>query len=164
MNRFNRFLVAAFMSAAMLIPNMVQAMDITQFDQMTAQDRQTFLNFLPKAAETILQQEGRSADATKVHQLFNDIRPGDNLPVGEAELELNLDNVRVRDAQIHIQNPEAARMQVEVALVGTLSKNGVEITPDFARAFMQLTGTFQPQSPPADKAKSKKDNKSDKKN
>ena len=37
-------------------------------------------------------------------------------------------------------------MQVEVALVGTLSKNGVEITPDFARALIQLTGTFQPQS------------------
>ena len=27
MNRFNKFLVAAFMSAAMLLPNMAQAMD-----------------------------------------------------------------------------------------------------------------------------------------
>jgi hypothetical protein len=28
MNRFNKFLAAAFMSAAMLLPNMTQAMDI----------------------------------------------------------------------------------------------------------------------------------------
>jgi hypothetical protein len=77
------------------------------------------------------------------------IRPGDNLPVGEAELELNLDNQRVRDAEKHIQNPDAPRIQVETALALTLNKNGVEITPDFVRSFMQLTGTFQPQSPPA---------------
>ena len=164
MNRFNKFLAATFLSAAMLLSGAAQAMDIIQFDQMTAQDRQAFLNFLPKAAETVLEQEGRSADAQKVHHLFNDIVPGDALPIGEAELEGNLANARVHDAEKHIQNPDAARMQVEVALVGTLSKNGVEITPDFARAFMQLTGTFQPQSPPADKAKNKKDNKSDKKN
>jgi hypothetical protein len=37
-------------------------MDITQFDQMTAQDRQAFLNFLPPAAEMVLNQEGRTAD------------------------------------------------------------------------------------------------------
>ena len=87
MNRFNKFLVAAFMSAAMLLPNMAQAMDIIQFDLMTAQNQQDFLNSLSKAAETVLEQEGRSADALKVFHLFNDIRPGDNLPVGEAELE-----------------------------------------------------------------------------
>ena len=91
MNRFDKFLVAAFMSTAMLLPNMAQAMEIIQFDQMTAQDRQDFLNSLSKAAETVLEQEGRSADAQKVHQLFNDILPGDALPIGEAELEGNLD-------------------------------------------------------------------------
>jgi hypothetical protein len=161
MNRFNRFLVAAFMSAAMLLPNMAQAMDITQFDQMTAQDRQAFLDSLSRDAETVLEQEGRSADAQKVHQLFNDILPGDALPIGEAELEMNLDNARVRDAEKHIQNPDARRIQVETALALTLSKNGVQITPDFVKAFMQLTGTFQLQSPPQQQTKNatKKDDK-----
>ncbi|MFY9751368.1 MAG: hypothetical protein WBS18_05540 [Candidatus Acidiferrales bacterium] len=56
MNRFNKFLVAAFMSAAMLLPNMAQAMDIIQFDQMTAQDRQDFLDSLSRDAETVLKQ------------------------------------------------------------------------------------------------------------
>ena len=136
--------LATFLSAAMLFSSAAQAMEIIQFDQMAAQDRQNFLNFLPKAAETVLEQEGRSADAQKVHHLFNDILPGDALPIGEAELEGNLVNLRVHDAEKHIQNHDARRMQVETALVSTLRKNGVEITPDFARAFMQLTGTFKP--------------------
>jgi hypothetical protein len=148
MNRINEFLVAVFMSAAMLLPNMVQAMDIVQFDQMTSQDRQAFMDSLSKDAETILEQEGRSADAQKVHHLFNDFSPGSNLPLGDAELEMNLDNQRVRDAQQHIQNPNAPRIQVETALALTLSKNGVHITPDFVKALMKLTSTFQPQSPP----------------
>jgi len=160
MKRISKSLAVTFLSVAMLLPNMAQAMEIIQFDQMTAQDRQGFLNFLPKAAETVLEQEGRSADAAKVHHLFNDISSGSNLPLGEAELEMNLDNARVRDAQKHIQNPDAPRVQVETALALTLSKNGVQITPDFVRSFMQLTGTFQPQ----DKAKNKKDNKSPKTN
>jgi hypothetical protein len=159
MNRFNKFLVAAFMSAAMLLPNMAQAMDITQFDQMTNQDRQAFLDSLSRDAETVLEQEGRSADATKVHQLFNDIRPGDNLPLGEAELELNLDNQRVRDAEKHIKNPDAPRLQVESALALTLNAHDIKITPDFVKAFMQLTGTFQPKFPPQTKDVKKKDDK-----
>ena len=92
MNRFDKFLVATFMSAAMLLLNMAQAMDITRFDQMTNQDRQAFLDSLSRDAETVLQLEDRSADAAKVHQLFNDISPGSNLPLGEAELEMNLGN------------------------------------------------------------------------
>ena len=148
MNGVKKYLAATLLSAAMLLPNMAQAMDIIQFDQMTAQDRQDFLNSLSKAAETVLEQEGRSADALKVHHLFDDIRPGDNLPVGEAELELNLANQRVRDDKKHIQNHDAPRVQVEVALALTLSKNGIQVTPDFVKALMQLTGTFQPKSPP----------------
>jgi hypothetical protein len=133
-----------FLSAVMLCANAAQAMDIIKFDQMPAQDRQAFLDSLSRDAETVLEEEGRSADAQKVHQLFNAIRPGDNLPVGEAELELNLDDERVRDAEKHIQNPAAPRVQVEVALALTLSKNGVQINPDFVKALMQQTGTFQP--------------------
>ncbi len=144
MHRFNPLLVTTLLSASLLAVSAAQAMKIIQFDKMVAQDRRAFLNSLSKATETVLEQEGRSADAQKVHQLFNDIRPGDNLPVGEAELELNLANERVRDAEKHIQNPDAPRVQVEVALAETLSKNGVQITPDFVKALMQLTGTFQP--------------------
>jgi len=82
MNAFNKSLAATFLSVAMLFTSAAQAMEIIQFDQMAAQDRQGFLNSLPKAAETVLEQEGRSADALKVHQLFNEIRPGDVMSFG----------------------------------------------------------------------------------
>jgi hypothetical protein len=149
-------LMATFLSAAMLFTSAAQAMDIIQFDQMTAQDRQAFLDSLSKDAETVLEQEGRSADAQKVRQLFDDIRPGDDLPVGEAELEMNLANARVRDAEKHIKNHDAPRVQVETALISTLRKNGIEISTDFIKGLFQLTGTFRPQSPPQSKDKEKK--------
>jgi hypothetical protein len=139
---------ALILSAFLLVANDSPAMDIIQFDQMTAQDRQAFLNFLSIGPETVLEQEDHSADASKVHNLFNDVIPGDALPIGEAELEGNLANGRVRDAIKHIQNPAAPRVLVEAPLVGTLSKNGVAITPDFVRSLMQLTGAFHRQSPP----------------
>ena len=103
-----RVLAASCLALALFCASAAQAMNIIQFDLMAAQDRQAFLDFLPRAAERVLNQEGRSDDATKVFHLFNDIRPGDNLPVGEAELKLNLDNERVRDTEKHIQNPRCA--------------------------------------------------------
>jgi hypothetical protein len=143
--RVNRFTIpAVILSAATLLSAAAQAMDITQFDQMTAQDRQSFIDFLPQAAETVLNQEGRSDDAAKTHQLFNAVSSGSNLPLGVGELEMNLDNQRVRNVQQQIKNPNAPQLQVESALALTLSKNGVQITPEFVRAFVQLTSTFHP--------------------
>jgi hypothetical protein len=139
-----KIMAATFLSASMLVASAAQAMTFPEFDNMASKDRQAFLDSLSRDAETVLNQEGRSADAQKVHHLFNDISPGSNLPLGEAEMEMNLDNARVHDAEKHAQNHDAPRVHVEVALVGTLSKHGVTITPDFARAFMQLTGAFRP--------------------
>jgi len=69
-------------SAALLFASGAQAMPFQQFDHMAAQDRQDYLDFLPKAAETVLRQQGRDDDAAKVHQLFNEIHPGDALSIG----------------------------------------------------------------------------------
>src|SRR5450631_2077738 len=54
MNRFNKFLVAAFMSAAMLLPSMVQAMEIRQFDKMAVPDQSDYVGLLVQGAEKIL--------------------------------------------------------------------------------------------------------------
>lgn len=136
--------LAATILSAVLFSNAARAMGIIQFDQMTAQNRQTFIDLLPIAAETVLWQENRAADLSKVTRLFNDFSPGSDLPLGMVELEGNLDNQRVRDAEQNIKNHNAPRLQVESALALTLLKNGVAITPDFVRSIMQLTGKFQP--------------------
>ncbi|HEX5281220.1 MAG TPA: hypothetical protein VFW28_14165 [Micropepsaceae bacterium] len=141
----NRFAIpAAILSAAMLLSGAVQAMDIKQFDQMTAQDRQIFIDLLPIAAETVLWQENRVTDLSKVTHLFSDFSAGSDLTPGVTELEENLDNQRVRDAEQHIKNHDAPRLQVESALVLTLLQNGIPTTPDFVREIMRLTKTFRP--------------------
>jgi hypothetical protein len=151
MKNINKLLAAASLSAVMLLPDMAQAMDIVQYDGMAAQDRQDFIDLMPNAAVTVLEQEGRSADAAKAHHLFNDISPGSDLSLGFAELEMNLANQRVRDVDKHNQNPDAPRIQVETALALTLNAHDIKITPDFVRSLMQLTSTFRPKSPPQTK-------------
>jgi hypothetical protein len=143
MDRFN--LAAALTCAAVLLfSGAVQAMEFQQYDHMTSQDRQAFLDSLSRDAETVLNQEGRSADSAKVHHLFNDISPGSDLPLGEGELEMNLNGARVADAKRAIQNPNLPRILVEVALAVTLKKNGIQLTPDFLKDFAQLVGAFRP--------------------
>lgn len=146
--RGSTILVAMFLSASLLVASAAQAMDFDQFDNMANADRQAFMDLQSVAAEAVLKQEGRNADAAKVHHLFNDISPGSALPLGEAELEMNNANARVRGAVKYAQNHNAPRVQVEVALIGTLKKNGIEMTPDFIRSFMQVTATFRPRHPP----------------
>jgi hypothetical protein len=135
---------AVVLFAQILFIGCAQAMDIIQFDQMTSQDRQAFIDFQPRAAETVLNQEGRRDDASKVHHLFYYISPGSDLPLGVGELEGNLAAQRVRNVQQHIKNNGAPQLQVESALALTLSKNGIQVTPDFVKALMQQTATFRP--------------------
>jgi hypothetical protein len=59
MNRFNKFLVAAFMSAAMLLPNMVQAIEIQKFDKMAVPDQSGYVGLLLQGAEKVLTRTGR---------------------------------------------------------------------------------------------------------
>jgi hypothetical protein len=49
----------AAITSTLLAANAAQAMDIIQFDQMTNQDRQAFLDSLSRDAETVLNQERR---------------------------------------------------------------------------------------------------------
>ena len=104
----SRFAISALMlSAVMLLSGAARAMDIVQYDQMTNQDRQAFLDSLSRYAETVLNQEGRSDDASKVHHLFYYISPDSDLSLGVGEFELNLAAQRVRNVQQHIKNNDA---------------------------------------------------------
>ena len=104
---------------------------------MSNQDRQDYLDFMVSSAHKVLEEEGRTADADKMYHLFNDIAPGDDLPLGEAEMELNLAHERVHAAQKALDDPNAPPVQVETALLGTLMNNGIQITPDFFRSFVR---------------------------
>jgi hypothetical protein len=148
MNTFNKLLIIGFLATALLLPNMAQAMSFPQFDSMSNQDRQDYLDFMTDCAHQVLVDEGRTADADKMYHLFNDVAPGSVLSLGEGEFELNLANERVHAAQKMIDQPNAPPVQVGTAMLGTLMNNGIKITPDFVKSFQQLTSTFKPKHPP----------------
>ncbi|MGI0134748.1 MAG: hypothetical protein ACREBW_07320 [Candidatus Micrarchaeaceae archaeon] len=148
MNRFNKFLVAAFMSAAMLLPTMVQAMEIQQYDKMALQDQNDYTIALIDGAQKVMIDEGRSDLAEQVHTLFTETPAGDAAPLGVTEFESNLDLARVADAKRVVQDPNAHRLEVEDAMLVTLKKNNIPLSQDFIRDFRVFNNGFHPKLPP----------------
>jgi hypothetical protein len=144
MNGLKKFLVAAFMSAALLLPNMVQAMEIQQFDKMALQDQNEYVGELIAGAQKVLIDEGRSDLAAQVQKLFTEKPGNDQISLGLNEFESNLDRARVFDARRAEEDPGARRLEVEDAMIVTLRKNGIELPP----AFLTVASTFKPQYPP----------------
>jgi hypothetical protein len=147
MNRFNTFLVAAFMSAAMLLPNVVQAMEIRQFDKMANQDQSDYIGDLIVGAEKVLTDEGKSDLAAQVKHLFTTKDPGDADVIGMVEFERNLAIFRLNDAKHAETNPNDPRLEVEDAMFFTLQKNHIEL-PD---SFFTVASDFHPKLPPKKK-------------
>jgi hypothetical protein len=143
MNRFNKFLVAAFMSAAMLLPNMVQAMEIIQFDKMANDDQAEYVSELIQGAEKVLTDEGRPDLAAQVSHLFTTNAPGDKISIGMTEFELNLARARLDDAENAAKHPDDPRLEVEDAMFVTLQKNHIDL-PD---SFYTVASGFKPKLP-----------------
>jgi hypothetical protein len=144
MNGFNRFLVvAAFLSAAMLLPGMVQAMEIRQFDKMADQDQADYVVALINGAEKILTDEGRPDLAAQVEHLFTTKDPGDADTIGMVEFIRNLALLRVADAKNAQENPKDPRVEVEDAMAVTLQKNHIDL-PD---SFFTVNKNFKPKHP-----------------
>ena len=144
MNRLNKFLVAAFMSAAMLLPSMVQAMEIRQFDKMAVPDQSEYVGLLVQGAEKVLTDEGRSDLAAQVEHLFTTTDPGDRNTIGIVEFERNLALAREEDAKNVLKDPNSQRIEIEDALGVTLQKNHIDL-PD---SFYTVMSNFHPKFPP----------------
>jgi hypothetical protein len=103
---------------------------------MATQDQGDYLTFLVSSAERVLIDQGRRDLAAKVHQLFHETHPGDQLSLGEAQFKKNLDN----DLALIREHPfPGLSVQVESVLILTLNKNGIETSPKFFRALAQAT-------------------------
>jgi len=140
MNRFRKFLVAAFMSAAMLLPNMAQAMEIRQFDKMAGPDQDEYIAELIQGAEKVLTDEGKPDLSAKVNKLFTTRLGNDQISVGMTEFSINLVRARLIDVQNVAKDPNAQRVEVEDAMFATLKKNGIEL-PD---SFFTVLSNFKP--------------------
>jgi len=144
MNRLHTFLSAMFMSATMLFPSMVQAMEIRQFDKMADQDQADYTVALINGAEKILTDEGRPDLAAQVERLFTTKDPGDADTIGMVEFIRNLAIVRVDDAKNAAEHPNDPRSEVEDAMAITLENNHIDL-PD---SFFTVASNFKPKYPP----------------
>lgn len=143
MNPLNKILVAASLSAAMFAITAAQAMQIQVYDRMSVNDQADYTGVLIKGAEQVLTDEGSADQAAQVEKLFTTIEPGDEHSLGMVELELNMSSVRQTDADNLVKDPNAKPLQVEIAMIVTLYKNGI-ILP---KSFMHVGDSFQPQDP-----------------
>ena len=116
MSRFNKYLAATFLSAAMLLPGVVQTMQIQQFDKMAGQDQDDYIGNLIVGVENVLTSDGRPDLAAQVKQLFTTKNHGDVDTIGMVEFERNLALARVADAKRAAQNPNTSRVEVEDAM------------------------------------------------
>ena len=135
---------AAILSAAIFLSGAARAMEIEQFDKMAAQDQSEYVVVLIEGAQKVLIQSGKKDLADKVHKLFVTTLPGDQSPIGVVEFESNLARARAADVRRLEKDPNAARLEVEDAMAGTLHKNGIEL-PD---SFFTVASGFRPKLPP----------------
>jgi hypothetical protein len=151
MNRFNKYLAATFLSAAMLFTAGAQAMEIRQFYKMAVPDQSDYVGLLVQGAEQVLKDEGRADLAAQVDHLFTTTLPGDTLTIGSVEFERNLALARADDAKNAVDHPNDPRLEVEDAMFVTLQKNHIDL-PD---SFYTVASNFKPKLPL--QAKQKKD-------
>ncbi len=144
MNRFNKYLAATFLSAAMLFSGAAQAMEIQQFDKMAQDDRAEYVSELIQGAEKVLTDEGRPDLAAQVSHLFTTNAPDGNISIGMSQFMVTLALVRLNDAKNAVEHPNDPRLEVEDAMFLTLQKNHIDL-PD---SFFTVNKDFKPRFPP----------------
>lgn len=147
MNRHHKILISAFISAAMLLPGVAQAMPIQVFDRMSARDQDDYVVLLLTGAQQVLTDAGSPDQAAQVQKLFTEKLAGEDIPLGLIEFESNLDIARVADAKNHLKKPNDPRVEVEDAMFLTLQKNHIDL-PD---SFFTVNSNFHPKLPPQSK-------------
>ena len=148
MNPFNRFLAATLLSAAVLLPSMVQAMEIRQFDKMSDDDQDEYVAELIIGAQQVLKDAGKPGLAEQVHTLFTTKKnPADEISLGMAEFQANLARAREADERRIEKDPHARRLEVEDAMIVTMRKNGIELPP----SFLTVASGFKPKHSPEKK-------------
>ena len=153
MNRFNKVLAATSLSAAVLLPGAVPAMQIQQFDKMADPDQSEYIAELVHGAEKVLADEGRPDLAAQVSHLFTTNPSDSNISIGMNDFMLILAKARLADAQRAAKDPNAHRLEVEDAMAVALKKNGIELP----QTFFTVNSGFKPKhSPPAKDSKDKK--------
>jgi len=144
MNRSNKFLVATFMSAAMLRPSMAQAMDINDYFEMADQDQGRFDQTLLTGAEKVLNDEGRADLADQLDRLFTEVKPGNKFSDAVVDYFARLGAMQIAEVNREVRNPNLPHLQAERAFRDAAKDHGILLPP----AFDSIAKDFHPKFPP----------------
>ncbi|HVC46275.1 MAG TPA: hypothetical protein VND90_03420 [Terracidiphilus sp.] len=145
MSRIPRLGIASFLLTvfvALCLPVSLSAMPFRQFDTMNILDQAEYIAVMVDTTQRILRVTGGANYAAQIEQLFATVEPGASMSLGLAELEGNIDELRVHDIKNVIKDPKARRYDVEVALLVTLKKNNIPITQPFVNAVNNTLASF----------------------
>jgi DNA-binding NtrC family response regulator len=123
------------------------AMEISQFDTMTSNDRSDYTAYLMKSACDLLTSEGKATDAQKLWSLFEQT-DGHRTSVVMVQFDKNLDIAR-QENQKHAGDPYKKPIDIEHAFALTLKENGIVVP---ASKLLLITQNYKPSSggtPPA---------------
>ena len=132
--------VGTLLFAAIVFARPIQAMEIIQFDKMADRDQSDYITLLVEGAQKVLIDQGKDASAAQIHKLFTEVPRGDTIALGLEELETNLAQARLADAERHAKDDNAQRLEVEHAMIVTLQKNGIVLP----KSFMAVANGFKP--------------------
>jgi hypothetical protein len=127
---------------ALCLPISVSAMPFQQFDSMNILDQAEYIAVMVFTTQAAFRNSGGANYAAQIEQLFATVKPGDSMSDGLAELESNIDELRVHDIKNVIKDPKARRYDVEIALLVTLKKNNIPITQPFVNAVNNVLVNF----------------------
>jgi hypothetical protein len=121
----SRFVLVAI--TFLLLPTPSGAMTFSPFDKMSIYAQAEYVAVMVEATVNALSAEGQAELATRVDQLFREIKPGDKIPVGIGALEQFIARARVADLRRVEKDPKADRLEVEHALFVALENQETPI-------------------------------------
>ncbi len=102
MSRKPRIGIASFLHAflvALCLPASLSAMPYQQFDAMNMLDQAEYISVMVDTTQRIFSVSDGANYAAQIEKLFATVEPGASMSLGLAELEGNIDEIRVHDAE-----------------------------------------------------------------
>ena len=124
-------------------------MDIKEYYKMASEDQASFGQLLLNGAEKLLRDEGRSDLASKLDDLFTELRPGNKISDGANEFLANLEDMLRAEVKREATNPNRPSLQAERAFRDVAQDHGINLPAQFET----IAARFRRQLPLRDLAK-----------
>ena len=122
------------------------ATDFTSFDRLDIQGQAEYVTAMVDASQQALRAEKRTDLADRLVQTFMEIKPGDQISDGQAELQILIAKARLADAKRLAKDPKARPLDVEDALFVWLKRSDMPPTDAHITSVLDAMAKFHPRT------------------